>query len=616
MNDTLTHRQLHSLIHVSNVLNSSLNIDTIIDSIMKETISVVEAADGGALWLYDANQDCLIAQSAQGAFYPHIFRQIRLKPGESMTGMTFAAKRCLFFPNEDEIKKALSTLIGQNHELLKKSIPYNFHFTSVISAPILLKGNCIGVITLDSFQLSLHFKQEDMNLLQAICHQSAVALEKASLYMEKEKTVHELKTLNQTLSQSLQIHRSLAHLVLQGEGLQSIIRYIHRTMGQNTLLFDNLGELRESAYDSTFSPEMMEFVKLEAKLLTETSLSSRLVKEVEINGKLFEWIAWPLGSRPNFLGILTILTHKKMSEMDLAALEHACTVISLELVKEQAIFDTQQRLKGEFMDRLVSGKMDEALIQQAKSLNFDPSGNYMALKIQVGDLHHQEKNYKESMMRDIIQMAQQVLVDGHQQQGIVVRSNNHIIVLLSIPAKTSVSYIIRQMKSFAKQFQQEVHYRFKTSVLIGIGRMKSGLLFVHESLQEAARCLKYIEGSHFKNQVLSYTDLGVHRFIMQNSEEELKDFIHEVLGPLIEYEQSRKGELLLTLYVYLECNQNVKETSEALHIHTNTLNYRLKRMEEILSINFTESKLLNIHLAINMYQYLYHKTLSSIITKV
>ena len=42
----------------------------------------------------------------------------------------------------------------------------------------------------------------------------------------------------------------------------------------------------------------------------------------------------------------------------------------------------------------------------------------------------------------------------------------------------------------------------------------------------------------------SYTDLGVQRFILQNSEEELIDFIQEVLGPLIEYEQSRKGELV------------------------------------------------------------------------
>lgn len=43
MKETLTHRQLQSLIQVSNVINSSLDIDTIIDSIVIETISAVDA---------------------------------------------------------------------------------------------------------------------------------------------------------------------------------------------------------------------------------------------------------------------------------------------------------------------------------------------------------------------------------------------------------------------------------------------------------------------------------------------------------------------------------------------------------------------------------------------
>ena len=47
MQDTLTHRQLKSLIHVSNVINSTLDIDTIFDSILNEAISAVEAAEEG-----------------------------------------------------------------------------------------------------------------------------------------------------------------------------------------------------------------------------------------------------------------------------------------------------------------------------------------------------------------------------------------------------------------------------------------------------------------------------------------------------------------------------------------------------------------------------------------
>ncbi len=71
-------------------------------------------------------------------------------------------------------------------------------------------------ITLDSFEHSLQFKQEDIHLLEAIGHQAAIALEKSSLYFEKE-------TMVRKLSQSIEIHRNLANLVVNGEGIQSII---------------------------------------------------------------------------------------------------------------------------------------------------------------------------------------------------------------------------------------------------------------------------------------------------------------------------------------------------------------------------------------------------------
>ena len=138
--------------------------------------------------------------------------------------------------------------------------------------------------------------------------------------------------------------------------------------------------------------------------------------------------------------------------------------------------------------------------------------------------------------------------------------------------------------------------------------MKPGLNFVHESFKEATKCIKFLKNYHFDHHVLYYTDLGVQRFILRNSEEELIDFIQEVLGPLIQYEQSRKGELLNTLMAYLDQNQHIKKTADLLHVHTNTLNYRLKRIEEILLTDLTDSQqLFNIHLASNIYQYIKDK---------
>lgn len=598
MEDTLTRRQLRSLIHISNLLNTSFDIDTIFELMLSETISVVNAAEGGSLWLYDKNEDILIAQSAQGVFYPKIFRQIRLKPGESMTGMTFQIGKSAFFPNEKEIKDALTTLSAKNSSLLTQSIPENFSFSSVISSPILLNGKSIGVFTLDSFQQSLNFNVEDMNLLEAICHQAAVALERSNLYKDKDETV-------QRLSNSIEVHRNLANLVLQGESLHSILHNIHEWIGQNTFLFDDLGEQIAASYSFEPSAAFLTRVRKEAGLFVKANKCNLEVSEVIIDGIHYHLICFPLGSRPKSLGLLMILSVKKMNGMDIAALEHACTVLSLELFKEQAVFDTQQRLKGEFVKKLYSGHFDEALIQKAKSLNFDPSLNYTAILIELET--PSMTNLRDGLIRKMIQLTNQIITDS-LTQTITVEHQHQIVVLLSSSPQTECSILIARVKEKAKLIQQEIQKRkWNVNVSFGIGRMKQGLLNVQQSLHEAEKCLKYIQRIDYEKRILSYTDLGIQRLILQNPEEDVNEFIYEVLGPLIEYDELRKGELLKTLYFYLEKNQNTKKTADALHVHINTLNYRLKRIEDILAIDLSEgTQLLNLHLAVNLYGHIDH----------
>jgi sugar diacid utilization regulator len=568
---------------------------------MSETISVVEAAGGGSIWIFDKKQNRLVAKSAQGLFYPHIFRQIKLVSGESMTGMAFAAKKCLIFWNEEEVKQALSTLTPYNRDLLDQAIPSNFHFTSVISSPILQKGECIGVITLDSFEQSLQFKQEDIHLLEAIGHQAAVALERSKLFFEKEKMVHKL-------SHSIEIHRNLANLVVNGEGIQSILNYIHITIGQHLFLFDEIGELRASACHDSFSDQMTEYMKAYTKQIILKLENSHTVSEITLIDDVYQLVVLPLGSKQKSLGGLIILSKQKISKVDISALEHACTVISLELVKDQAVFETQQRLRGEFVTKLFSGQIDELLIQKAKNLNFDPNWNYVAIIINVKDKLNEQKVFSDPVIRNLLHMTNRTLL-GRNFQVTAVRDKNQIVALLSLHSRVSSSNIVAELKELAKKLQLEINNKYSDiDVSIGIGRMKQGLTLVHESFVEATKCIKFLKNFSFDDRVISYTDLGVQRFILQNSTEELIDFIQEVLGSLIQYEQSRKGELLSTLIVYLDQNQNIKKTADSLHIHTNTLSYRLKRIEEILVTDLNDShSLFNIHLAINIYQFIKDK---------
>ena len=45
------------------------------------------------------------------------------------------------------------------------------------------------------------------------------------------------------------------------------------------------------------------------------------------------------------------------------------------------------------------------------------------------------------------------------------------------------------------------------------------------------------------------------------------------------------AELRRTLEVYISCNGNLSQTAERLFIHRNTLNYRMTKLKNLLSIN-------------------------------
>ncbi|OMG47983.1 hypothetical protein BK140_18580 [Paenibacillus macerans] len=86
-----------------------------------------------------------------------------------------------------------------------------------------------------------------------------------------------------------------------------------------------------------------------------------------------------------------------------------------------------------------------------------------------------------------------------------------------------------------------------------------------------------------------YSDLGFYRYLPLIWEEAGKhSFENESLVRLRAYDREHHGELVHSLEVFLAHDSNVKAAADALHVHANTLNYRLKRIGEIGGIDLTD----------------------------
>ena len=84
--------------------------------------------------------------------------------------------------------------------------------------------------------------------------------------------------------------------------------------------------------------------------------------------------------------------------------------------------------------------------------------------------------------------------------------------------------------------------------------------------------------------VLAFDDLGVHRLLLQVPDlGELRAFATSVLGDLVR-DREHRADLVGTLIEWFRCNGSPQRTARELHVHPNTVTYRIRRVEEIAGL--------------------------------
>ena len=81
----------------------------------------------------------------------------------------------------------------------------------------------------------------------------------------------------------------------------------------------------------------------------------------------------------------------------------------------------------------------------------------------------------------------------------------------------------------------------------------------------------------------------------------LEGFRDEYLGPIEEYDARHAAELIETLEGFFTCNGNHAKAAEMLHLHRNTLLYRLERIEALTGRDLADAETrLSLQLALKI----------------
>ena len=101
-------------------------------------------------------------------------------------------------------------------------------------------------------------------------------------------------------------------------------------------------------------------------------------------------------------------------------------------------------------------------------------------------------------------------------------------------------------------------------------------------VEEASYARRLAEQRPGRIGIATGAELASHQVLLASVPDELRrSYRQRVLSPLVAYDRAHNSDLVRTLHVFLECSGSWSRCSKQLHVHVNTLRYRIQRIEEI-----------------------------------
>ena len=240
-----------------------------------------------------------------------------------------------------------------------------------------------------------------------------------------------------------------------------------------------------------------------------------------------------------------------------------------ELLIQESYYAQQLELDSRVLEAFVFDwiqlkEWPETFYDRGKLLDIDLTIHRQVIIGSIGntnDLHSNTWNYLKKKY------------ENHTKSDVIVRwGNDRFLILRAIEQDQKKPNIYYQFERLKERLENDLH----DTLSFGIGQVVAPNL-VRASFEQAQRALAVAKLTH---SIVFDEDLKLEMILQGIGAKTRSEFVKRVIGGL-----SDEQELIETLRTFFKHNQSFKKTSEALHIHVNTLHYRLKRIEDVTGLN-------------------------------
>ena len=416
-----------------------------------------------------------------------------------------------------------------------------------------------------------------------------------------ERAVNAL-ILNQSArltERAIEIQRQLTRLSAENRDLNSLLHVMARSTGKPIAIHDDAGNL----------------IAQTLPYMGRRGLNGRAAAPTPHD----EFQHWLADGAPSMLGSITasplgfttvlrvekrvagylsvIDTADSMTEFDRLVLTYGADVCAIEMAKNRAIASAVEQTRGDWIQMWLSGTPadDDLLRTRAQRAGFQPDSRYAVAVYRAMD-----DSGQSIPLESVISLVR----DDMSRRGINGAVGQYVDVIVALyPLDVEDAVAMARARSFIEDVRAQLAVRrSEGQVSAGISRPANGLSSLRDAYREAKDAVGIAYELSDHDTTTFYGDLKLYQLLLALKErnlEHLQRFSRDALGPLIEHDNRKQGDLVRTLNGFFAANGNLAKAAQELDVHRNTLVYRLERIAELAELDLDDSdNRLILHLAL------------------
>ena len=413
-----------------------------------------------------------------------------------------------------------------------------------------------------------------VNEIPKAAAQTATQLDFPIVYMPYEYTFVDVITPALTRVNSYQleqirhserIHRTFINIAVKQEGIKKIIEYLSNLIGQEVVYYSVL-KIKGVQFYTNGEPEFDR----------EHFMSKYPCFGVTVNGKT--------------CGYVIVINEKyKAEKYDLIAIDHAITVIKLDVQKQIFEREVERKYKDNFVLDLIFHTLEsmDEIETRGRTFGWHFSGEYYAM---IADIDHFKAKYVKGVnsSTEIDRISRQMTDDIIEYvtgafAGCVYTTFTEQVVFVIHKNSFDHGELRQKLNEINRLLKKEKGF----TAVFSFGSRAGDISRVHISYQQAKTALHLTRHLGREGCVCFYSELGIYTLL-----DKLKDnvyvekFAGDCLKKLLIYDITTNSDLYKTLETLVRYNWNLKETAENMYVHYNTMKKRYHKIQEILGISF------------------------------